>query len=80
MQLSLVLLISVFIYNVWLMTPLHKIYIILQNPLNGQHGSFDEFTKKDNEIGKLGCVLKRLCEASEDSTKAKSKKKTEKKE
>lgn len=80
LQLSLVLLISVFIYNVWLMTPLHKISTILQNRLNGQHDSFDEFTKKDNEIGKLARVLRKLCEASEDSVKDKEKKGSKKKE
>ncbi len=80
LQLSLVLLISVFIYNVWLMTPLHKISTILQNRLNGQHDSFDEFSKKDNEIGKLARVLRKLCEASEDSVKDKEKKGAKKKE
>ena len=62
------------------MTPLHKISTILQNRLNGQHDSFDEFSKKDNEIGKLARVLRKLCEASEDSVKDKEKKGAKKKE
>ena len=68
-QLLLVLLISVLIYNVWLMVPLHKISTILQNRLNGKKDTFEDVAKKQNELGKLVRVLQKLCEASENSVK-----------
>ncbi|MES2608137.1 MAG: cache domain-containing protein [Pseudomonadota bacterium] len=75
MQILLVFVISVITYNVFLMIPLHTIVTIIQNNLNGKNETFEEFTKNDNEIGRLARVLKKLCEISVDHVKDKNKNK-----
>lgn len=78
-QVLLVSIISVLIYNVWLMMPLYKMSTVLKNRLNGQHDTFDELTKKKNEIGSLARVLQKLCESSENALKDAKPKREDKK-
>ena len=71
-QLLLIIIISIFVYNVWLMIPLHRISVICQNILNGKKDTFDEFKDKKNEIGKLAGVLTKLFGISPSQKESKS--------
>lgn len=69
-QLSLVLIIALLIYNVWLMRPLHKIKTALTNYFQGKDEALNDMViGKDREIENLARILKKVCELSKNKDK-----------
>lgn len=73
-EIILMALISIILYNTMLIYPLSRISAIYRDIINGRKETFQEFTSMPNEIGGLAQILTKLCEGFTNAPKDKDKK------